>query len=182
MGATSEALVEMNDTAVPSELEAIFHAQYERITRVIAGVTKDPARAEELAVEVFLKWRRTPPSHGENVEGWLYRTAIRTGLDELRRQARRSAYERLVDLVRRSPSPHDVLVMREEQQRVRVVLGRIAPRDAELVILRSQGFSYEELASTLSLKPTSVGTLLGRAKEAFRKEYVRRFGEVPYGQ
>ncbi len=158
-------------------LETIFHAQYERIARVIAGVIKDPARAEELAVEVFLKWSRNPKAQGENAHAWLYRTAIRTGLDELRRQTRRSRYERLVDFVRASPSPHELFAAGEEREKVRLVLSVIDPRQAELVLLRSQGFSYDELASALDLNPVSVGTLLSRAQIAFRKEYVQRYGE-----
>ena len=39
----------------------------------------------------------------------------------------------------------------------------IDPRDAELLLLRSQGFTYEELAAAVDVKPTSIGTLLGRA-------------------
>jgi RNA polymerase sigma-70 factor (ECF subfamily) len=45
-----------------------------------------------------------------------------------------------------------------------------------MLILRSQVFSYEELAATLNLNPASVGTLLSRAQQAFRKEYTRRYG------
>ena len=86
MNARSEALDDTRAAETPFDFEATFRAQYERIARVITGVTKDPARAEELAVEVFLKWSRNRNAQGENAEGWLYRTAIRTGLDELRRQ------------------------------------------------------------------------------------------------
>jgi RNA polymerase sigma-70 factor (ECF subfamily) len=173
----NEAVVEMSFNEARVDLETIFHAQYGRIARVIAGVIRDPARAEELAVEVFLKWSRTSKAQGENAEGWLYRTAIRTGLDELRRQARRSRYERLLDVVRRSPSPHEIFAAQEEQQRVRVVLSALERRQAELVALRSQDFSYEELASALDLNPASVGTLLSRAQQAFRKEYEKRYGQ-----
>ena len=38
-------------------------------------------------------------------------------------------------------------------------------------------FSYEELALSLGLNPASVGTLLGRAQQAFRKEYLERYGQ-----
>ena len=76
-------------------LDAIFRAHYERIARVIGRVIHDQARAEELAVEVFLKWWRNPQAHGEQAAGWLYRTAVREALDELRRQTRRSRFERL---------------------------------------------------------------------------------------
>jgi len=51
------------------------------------------------------------------------------------------------------------------------------PRQAELLLLRSDGHSYDELAGSLSLNPASVGTLLSRAKQAFRKEYVKRYSE-----
>ena len=37
---------------------------------------------------------------------------------------------------------------------------------------------YDELASTLDLNPSSVGTLLARAQQAFRKEYIKRYGEA----
>ena len=50
-------------------------------------------------------------------------------------------------------------------------------RQTELLLLRHDGASYEELASTLELNPASVGTLLSRAQQAFRKEYLKRYGE-----
>lgn len=65
--------------------------------------------------------------------------------------------------------------MREEQQRVDVVLSVLETRQAELLVLRNHGFSYDELASTLDLKPSSVGTFLIRAQQAFRKEYIQRY-------
>jgi DNA-directed RNA polymerase specialized sigma24 family protein len=50
--AANEGVVEMSFNDAELDLETLFHAQYERIARVIAGVIRDPARAEELAVEV----------------------------------------------------------------------------------------------------------------------------------
>jgi RNA polymerase sigma-70 factor (ECF subfamily) len=50
------------------ELDATFRAHYERMARVIGRVIYDQARAEELAVEVFLKWWRNPQAHGEHAE------------------------------------------------------------------------------------------------------------------
>jgi len=158
------------------DFEATFRAQYDRVARVIVRVVKDPARAEELAVEVFLKFWRSPAAHGDQAEGWLYRTAVRKGLDELRHRTRRSRYEQMVGFGKRVPTPEDVRSAAEEQERVRLVLAVIEPRQAELLVLRSHGLSYEELAEALELKPVSIGTLLSRAQNAFRKEYVKRYG------
>jgi RNA polymerase sigma-70 factor (ECF subfamily) len=175
--ALSDAIVEMKPNEGWLDIETIFHAQYERIARVIARVIRDPARAEELAVDVFLKWSRTQKAQGENAEGWLYRTAVRIALNELRRQTRQNRYERLFAWVRGSPTPEELLAAREERDGVRVLLSAIDPRQAELLVLRSHGLSYEELASALKLQPASVGTLLSRAQQAFRKEYIQRYGK-----
>jgi RNA polymerase sigma-70 factor (ECF subfamily) len=103
-------------------------------------------------------------------------------LNELRRETRRNRYESLFGLlslrtVKLSPSPEEIRAAKEEEEKVRVVLNSIKRRDAELLLLRSSGLSYDELADTLGLNPTSIGTLLNRAEETFRKEYVRRYGE-----
>ena len=167
----------MNSDESGLDIETIFRAEYERIARIIARVLRDPARAEELAVEVFLKWSRNPNAQGEKSAGWLYRVAVRTGLDELRRQARRTRRESLLEFVRTSPTPEEIRASREDQERVRAVLAVIQPRQAELLVLRSHGLSYDELAGALELKPASIGTFLSRAEQAFRKEYIKRYGQ-----
>lgn len=161
------------------QIEAVFREQYPRVARIIARVVRDHARAEELAVEVFLKLWRHPKAQGDRVEAWLYRVAVRTALDELRSRSRRWRYETLFGLLERNASsatPEQIHRASEEQKRVRLVLSRLDPRQAELLVLRSHGFRYEEVASILDLNAASVGTLLARAQQAFRKEYIGRYG------
>ena len=184
MDAQNEAVVDISFSRAPLDLETVFHAHYARIARAIAGVVKDPARAEELAVEVFLKWERTPAAQREGSEGWLYRTAIRMALNDLRRTTRRNRYENLFAFMtfagqRRSPV-EEAFAAQEEEQKVRLVLSAIQPRQAELLLLRGNGLTYEELASALDLNPASIGTLLSRALGAFRKEFIKRYGKERY--
>jgi RNA polymerase sigma-70 factor (ECF subfamily) len=175
--APSEAGAESKDQAIQFDIELIFRTQYGRIARVIARVVRDPARAEELAVEVFLKLWRNQKAQGDRTQGWLYCAAVRMGLDELRRQTRRVRYERLLGFGNGVRTPEEIRTTTEEQERVRLVLGVISRRHAELLLLRSDDLSYEEVASALGLNPASIGTLLSRAQQAFRKEYIKRYGE-----
>jgi RNA polymerase sigma factor (sigma-70 family) len=163
--------------ADPQDFESVFHAHYDRIARVIARLVRDPARAEELAVEVFWKFWRNPQAHGEKAGGWLYRTAVRIGLNELRDGERRARYERLSDLARGLPGPEEMRAAAEERANVQRVLAALEPRQAELLLLRGSGLTYEEVANALDLNPASVGTLISRAQQAFRKEYISQFGE-----
>jgi RNA polymerase sigma-70 factor (ECF subfamily) len=176
MNATSETWDRSGIGQTPFDFEGTFRGQYERIARVIASVVRDRARAEELAVEVFLKLWRTPSAQGESAGGWLYRTAVRKGLDELRRRARLAKYERLLGFGR-VMTPEDIHAANEGRERVRAVLAALPSRHSELLILRSQGLSYSELGSSLKVNPTSIGTLLVRAQQMFRKEYVKRYGQ-----
>ena len=159
-------------------LDAIFRAHYERIARVIGRVIHDQARAEELAVEIFLKWWQNPQAHGGHAEGWLYRSAAREALDELRRETRRTRFERLFSFVRESPkTPEHLYAVNAEQHRVRSALGALSRRHAGLLLLWSQGFSYQDIAISLDVNPDYVGSLVKRAQEAFRKEYLKRYGK-----
>jgi len=125
----------------PVDFEAVFRANYERMARVIARIG-DPARTEELAAEIFLKLWRSPRAHFQEAQGWLYKTAVRRALDELSRRRRRARYEGLFRSVTKTPTPEEVHAAREEQERVRRVLSAVASRQAEILVLRSQGFSY----------------------------------------
>jgi DNA-directed RNA polymerase specialized sigma24 family protein len=107
--------------------------------------------------------------------------ATRAALDELRRQKRRTRYEGLLAWTRAADAPATPEDVRsgvtEEQGRVRTVLSALSQRDAEFLLLRSQGVSYDEVANVLGMNPTSIGALLGRAQQAFRKENIKRYGQ-----
>jgi len=180
VNAASEAVADANTTATPFDIEVLFRSHYPRVARIIERVVRDRSRSEDLAVEVFLKlWRNQKAQH-ENVEAWLYRVAVRTGVDGLRRQTRRAHYERVLGWIRprsAAPNPEQLHSASEEQERVRAVLSAIDSRHAQFLLLRSQDFTYDEVAAILNLNPASIGTLLSRAQQSFRKEYIKRYGQ-----
>jgi RNA polymerase sigma-70 factor (ECF subfamily) len=174
--APSDAIVSAKAAADSFDFEAAFHAHYRRIARVIFRVIQDPSRAEEIAVEVFWKLWRHPSGQGPQCSAWLHRCAVRAALDELRKRSRREKYEAWFGVSAPSGDPEVAREVSEERRRIRQVLACLRPQDAQLIALRAEGLSYEELAEALRLKPTSIGTTLRRAQESFRKEWIRRHG------
>jgi len=65
----------------------------------------------------------------------------------------------------------------QEWEHVRLILANLDERQAELLLLPSRGLSYREVAA-LDLNPASVGTLISRAPQAFRKEYLKHYGQI----
>ncbi|MGA3235552.1 MAG: sigma-70 family RNA polymerase sigma factor [Bryobacteraceae bacterium] len=178
MNTRCPALEQMETREASFDFEAFFHAHYPRMARAIGRVVGDHARAEELAVEAFWKLWRNPRAHGEKAGGWVYRTAVRLALNELRRQSRSTRYELLSGPGRPSPTPEEAHAAAEQREQVRRVLAALDARQAELLLLRSNGLRYGELAAAIDVNPASVGTLIGRAQQAFRKEYLKQFGET----
>lgn len=162
--------------------ERVFLTYYPRIVTVLYRVVSDRTRAEELTNEVFWRayrqWSSRAVNH--NLGGWLYRTATNLGIEDLRVAARRARYEGIAGRDTRdqgaSPTPLDGLLKEERRTQVQEVLSSMKKWKAQILILRSSGLSYEELASALGFKRSSVGTMLARAETEFHKRYFRMHG------
>jgi RNA polymerase sigma-70 factor (ECF subfamily) len=161
--------------------EGVFHRHYEPVARAVARIVRDTARAEEIAAQAFWKLWRNPRALTDGyAAAWLYRTAIRMALDELKKEARRVRRESGQSNRLPAQTPEEAHAASEERNRVRLVLAALGPRQAELLLLRNSDLSYAEVAAALDLNPASVGTLISRAQQAFRKEYVNQYGEPDY--
>ncbi len=54
---------------------------------------------------------------------------------------------------------------------MRAAIDRLPERERRLLLLRAEGYSYRDMAAALDLNEASVGTLLARARQAFRECY-----------
>jgi RNA polymerase sigma-70 factor (ECF subfamily) len=171
-----------NSTRAGLPFERIFLAYYTRIVAILFRLSGDRTRAEELANEVFWRAYRQSSSRAVegNIGGWLYRTATNLGIEDLRSTARRQRYERAaghaIGADGTSPNPLDKLLKEEKRAQVQAVLASLKKWQAQLLILRSGGLSYEELAAALVRKKSSVGTMLARAEAEFHKRYFQTYG------
>ncbi|MEO5819626.1 MAG: sigma-70 family RNA polymerase sigma factor [Vicinamibacteraceae bacterium] len=165
-------------TITGDRLDELFRGHYSRLARVVGRIVQDQARAEEIAADVFLRWQRYPSAHGQGAEGWLYRTAVRQALDTWRRAQRWTRVERVLAHLGVAPrTPADLHAGAEERRQVRAVLAALKRRDATLLLLWTEEVSYADMASAVGVQATSVGSLLRRAQDAFRKEYEARYGQ-----
>lgn len=159
--------------------EQLFRQHYGRITGVLRKIVGDAGHAEELADEIFWKLYRQPPAEHDRLGGWLYRSAVRAGIDALRARTRRQQYEAasVREASLRTADPESELLREEQLQRVRSVLAGLKPAQAQLLLLRHAGHSYRELADLLGVQINSIGTLLNRAEAAFERAYQYQSGK-----
>jgi RNA polymerase sigma-70 factor (ECF subfamily) len=163
-----------------TEFEAIFLEHYEGVVRILMRLV-GVDQAEELANEVFFRLSRQSDRWllTNNVGGWLYRTATRAGIDALRAATRRSRYEQAASEQPKGAEagPLRDILREEDQKKVQLVLGALKPAQAQLLLMRSSGSSYKDIAANLGVATGGVGTLLNRAEAEFRKHYLKLHGK-----
>lgn len=162
-----------------------FDALFARYGQPIFGYVYrsmgDPARAEELTQEVFLKaflhLRRTVAE--TTFKAWIYRIATTTCLDAQRAAARRpvavhedEALALLAD--RAAGDPEQRLIQHEQSRAVRRTLDALpAPYRQALILRQLQGLSYAEIGEALGISVEAVTSLIHRARQSFRAAYNR---------
>lgn len=159
-----------------ADFRAIFQQHYARIVDILVRLLGDRAHADDVANDAFWRLYRQPALQTDgNVGGWLYRTATNLGIDALRMSGRRRQHEETAGRIAQEniqAGPLDDLLREEKCRSVRHVLALLKPEQAQLLILRSAGLSYKEIADALEVKASSVGTMLNRAEEEFRDRYI----------
>lgn len=155
----------------------IFDANYQRLYRYLDRLSGEPELAADLAQETLVKLYRRG-SLPDCPEAWLITVALNLFRNVKSSRARRS---RLLTSTRgervHSDAPlsaQEAIEADELRRRVRAALESLPERDRSLLLLRAEGYSYGDLAAALALNEASIGTLLARAKRAFREtfEYV----------
>ncbi|WP_248928376.1 sigma-70 family RNA polymerase sigma factor [Paenibacillus hamazuiensis] len=162
---------------VPELFQRLFREHYPGVARKLYALTGDYAAAEDLAQEVFLRLYRNPPDRLEAVGAWLHRVLTRVGYDYLRqRSSGKTLLEKETARVAAwsegaAPSGETEVIREWEKDVVRRVLQKLSDRDRTALLLREEGYSYEEIALRLEVNPKIVGTLLARAEERLKKKY-----------
>ena len=156
-----------------ADLFAQYHAS---LVRMLYRRTGDRERAEELAQETFARAVAAPP---RNPRPWLFAVALNLVREEGRKNTRRG---RRLELYR-AEQPDSVEGPDEEGARneriasIRSALAVLNERDREALLLKAEGFNYDEIARTLGLAKGAIGTTLCRARrrlvEAYRAQEER---------
>ncbi len=170
---TASKGLDSSRTRESDAFEAVFRERFDELHaslfRYLDRLSGDPALAADIAQEslVRLFQRGRMP---DDLRAWLV-TVAHNRLRTARRLERRRAILlalRLVVAPPDPPPPADRAVDIEEQGgAVRAALASLPPRDREMLVLRSEGYSYREIGRILHMRESSVGTLLRRAKIQF---------------
>lgn len=162
----------MNQTTrLMVDFDAVFDEHFGELVRYVRRLTGDADVAEDIAQEAMVRlYDRRVSGSDAGVRAWLYKTATHLVRDRYRVDSNRT---RLLERHPVRPAAPDLpdrsLERGEARKAAREALDALSDRDREILLMRYSGFSYKEIASTVGVAATSVGTLLARAEQRFAK-------------
>jgi RNA polymerase sigma-70 factor (ECF subfamily) len=165
--------LQASETTPSEAFEALYRRSFTRVYGYVATLLRDRSAAEEVTAQAFeraYRKRRTFRASRGTEDAWLFGIARNAALDELRRRKRRASLEvEPEDL--HAPGPVELADAAVRRETVRAALGRLTPRERELVTLKfTGGLSNEEIARVVGISPSNVGTRLHRTLEKLRKD------------
>jgi RNA polymerase sigma-70 factor, ECF subfamily len=151
---------------IPLTFEEFYETERERLFRALLLVAHDPAEAEDLMQEAFVRvwerWDRVGTL--DDPVGYLFKTAM---------NLHRSAIRRAVAAAKRSlraPAeldPFERVIDRDEAVRS---LAALTPRQrAAVVVTELLGYSTEEAGAILRIRPGTVRMLTSQARAALEE-------------
>lgn len=141
--------------------EALYRSSFPRVYRAVAAALLDGDAALDALHDAFLEGLRRPPGDDRNLEGWIYRVAVRKGRRRLQKVLR------AVGLARASSDELDRALDRVEIGRL---LRRLSARQREIVVAHYfLRLSYEETAQHFEISRGTVSATISKALARMRE-------------
>ncbi len=169
--------------------DALVLRYQQRIVKLIMRYVHDPAEAQDVAQEAFIKaYRALPAFRGESAfYTWLYRIAINTAknyLAALQRKpidyeldAHEPGHYELNPRLRDDETPEGLAMQEQLRHTVERTIASLPAELRTAIMLREiDGLSYEDIASAMECPVGTVRSRIFRAREAIDRSIDEMVG------
>lgn len=173
------ALVRRVQKGDKSAFDALVLKYQHKILKLVQRYVRDQAEAEDVVQDAFIKaYRALPAFRGDSAfYTWMYRIAINTAKNSLVAAGRRpltfdldapdAASADFRSRLRDTDTPERLLLTEEIRNTVNRAIDALPDDLRSAIVLRElEGFSYEEIATTMECPVGTVRSRIFRAREA----------------
>ena len=188
MSGQARALIDSMSDQIVAEAPTLsfdeaFTLHHRAVFRTARAVLRDPGLAEDVTQEVFLRlYRNLDSTPGDELlRPWLLRVTLNVARNIIRGNNRSMARDTVYakDAIGDGwVAPEEDYERRIEIEEARRALDKISEPMRSCLLLKQQGLSYREIADTLSIKETNVGSLVARGRKQFARCYGKIGGKV----
>jgi len=149
------------------------------VFRAACAVVHDAGLAEDITQETFIKLYDNMESITDEsmLKPWLIRVALNLAKNTVRGKSRANVREENYVQAQGKQDNYTAEKQYESHElvkEVRVALQKVKEPLRSCLVLKQQGLTYKEIAESLSLNETSIGTYVARGK----KEFIRYYGKI----
>ncbi len=165
--------------STPSDItpEALL-AHSDWIRHLVAGLVRDPGRADDVLQETWLIALHRPPQENGNLRGWLASVARSVVQNLGRGEGRRKCREQAVARLEALPDTVDVIAKARLQGRmVDAVLGLDEPYRSSVLLRFFEDLPPREIAERMGRPVNTVRTHIARGLAQLRTELDAEFGD-----
>jgi RNA polymerase sigma factor (sigma-70 family) len=142
--------------------EELYDRAFPQVYRALVAATFDRERALDGLHDAFEEGLRHPPSDDRNLEGWLYRVALRKTRHGLRRAVRETQMT--------EPSSGDPTPAVLQRLEVGRLLALLTERQRAIVVAHYYlGLSQEEIAEVLGVRRGTVSATVSQSLMRMRE-------------
>jgi len=161
------------------EFDEAFSLHHRTVFRAARSVVQDCGLAEDVTQEVFIRLYKNMHTIADTdmLRPWLIRVALNLAKNTVRGNIRANTRDDnyVKETVENSVfSVETEFEQQSEANEINRALNKIKDPLRSCLVLKQQGLSYREIAESLSLNETSIGTYVARA----RAEFMRFYGKV----
>jgi RNA polymerase sigma-70 factor, ECF subfamily len=161
-----------------TDAEGLFERYHDRIYRYVLRMVKNPAEAEDLTQDTFLRAYRAQDSlrDPDAVRGWLYRIATHVCLDRLRQRKAQVSLDceeesnTVATAASQSPSALEITERKETSACVQRCLDYLPDKYRAVILLHeAHSLTAAEIADLLGVTVTTVKIRLHRARRKLQR-------------
>jgi RNA polymerase sigma-70 factor (ECF subfamily) len=161
------------------EFEEAFALHHRTVFRAARSVVQDAALAEDITQETFIRLYKHQDSitDAEMLRPWLIRVAINVAKNTIRGNMRANTRDETYVKETGDTSVASVEIDYEEYAGVNEIykaLNKVKEPLRSCLVLKQQGLSYKEIAASLDLNESSIGTFVARARQEFARFYGKK--------
>jgi RNA polymerase sigma factor (sigma-70 family) len=151
-------------------IETAFAAFNGPLVRRLTAITRDPAAAEDLAQEAFVRLvvevraGRAP----DDIGAWLHRVAYNLAMSRGRRMSVAGRHLAALESDDVVPSPESLAVASEEHGQLREAMAGLGTADQDALLLSARGYRGVEIARLIGRTDAATRTMLCRARAKVR--------------
>ena len=180
------ALFQARDGRDDRPFRELFRRYQQVVWRACYGMMRNSRDAEDLTQEVFFKaYRSLTKFEGRSsFKTWIYRIAINTSQNEIRRRSRRAqeaetAVEDMAEYLPSNTSLEATILARQQRHLLQQAMANLRPEEYEVLYLKDvEERPYAEIAEQLDISLSAAKMRVQRARLALRVAYRQLAGEV----